>query len=168
MKSNYSKLENTYTSSTPIVQNTPFTFNGKWCDMIDPKDLAPNEACAATCPDTMWDPHTADSCDSNKYIKTTAHANCPGASCFPSATLCSLCIAKPPGGPTDYKWCDQVSDDDYAKMIPGFDTCASSCIESNPSSWCNPTKFKYTNFWQDCPTDDCNKTQKACKQCTKI
>ena len=172
MRSNYSKLQNTYnyyTSPTPVVQNTPFTFNGKWCDSIEPSDLGPNEACAATCPDSFWDPHKPDSCDPNKYIKTMAHANCPGASCFPSAAQCSLCIAKPtdPSVSIDYKWCDQISPDDYAKMRPGLDTCAASCIGSNPASWCDPDKFNLTNFWQDCPTYVCTQNQTMCKTCTK-
>jgi hypothetical protein len=122
---------------------------------MEPSQLGPNEACAATCPDSPWDPHTTDYCDPNKYIKTTAHANCPGAA------QCSLCIAKPTGSSIDYKWCDQINDDDYAKMRPGLDTCAATCPESNPSSSCNSDKFNLTNFWQDCPTYVCNQNQKG-------
>lgn len=177
MRSNYSKLQNTYNSSSLVVQNVPGSYLG-WCDTMSDttyNQMVPgSDTCSASCPYSFNPFQQPNSCNTDKFTKTDRKGPCGDGSCV-TTDPCVICIKNVPAPgacPTgkDYGWCEDIdiNSSEYHNMQSGIDTCASTCKESNKPSWCDPAKFKKTYCWQDCPQEFCEDNISGCAVCTKI
>jgi hypothetical protein len=95
MRSNYSKLQNTYNSSS-LVQNVPGNYLG-WCDTMDDttySNMVPgSDTCSATCAHSL-NPFHSDAysnwCNPAKFIKTNRQGPCGDGWCA-TTEPCYIC-----------------------------------------------------------------------------